>query len=141
MRPVWGARFHADHGQSGKYAFGSVSINALVASCAIADEKPTFGYLSDLGECLGDHNSHSRNFFVGIEVRVFRALSFGPMDIWIALSAVSVDGQCFIHLLLLRLCVRRSAEEGETYGDHASKNVLRHELGLHRSSPGKEENS
>src|ERR1700691_3897767 len=78
---------------------------------------------------------------VGIEVGVFRVLSFGPMDIWIALSAVSVDGQCFIHLLLLRLCVRRSAEEGETHSDHASKNVLRHLLYLHCSSPCKKENA
>jgi hypothetical protein len=42
-------------------------------------------------------------------------LSFEPVDVRIALSAVSVDGQCFIHFLLLRLCVRRSAEEGETH--------------------------
>jgi hypothetical protein len=75
------------------------------------------------------------NLVVGIEVSVFRVLSFGPMDIWIALSAVSADGQCFIHLLLLRLCVRPSAEDGETHGDHASKNVLRHLLSLHCSSP------
>jgi hypothetical protein len=31
MRPVWGARFRADHGQSETYAFGSVAINADVA--------------------------------------------------------------------------------------------------------------
>src|SRR3984885_10502623 len=75
------------------------------------------------------------NLVVGIEISVFRMLSFGPMDIWIALSAVSVDGKCFIHLLLLCLCVRRSAEEGETHSDHASKNVLRHLLYLHCSCP------
>src|ERR1700722_2682438 len=56
-----------------------------------------------------------RNLVVGIEVSVFRVLSFGPMDIWIALSPVSVDGQCFIHLLLLRLCLRRSAEGGRAF--------------------------
>ena len=39
----------------------------------------------------------------GIEVSVFRVLSFGPMNIRIALSAVSVDGQCFINLLFLQL--------------------------------------
>src|ERR1700722_12424658 len=81
------------------------------------------------------------NLVVSIEVSVFRVLSFGPMDIWIALSAVSVDSQCFIHLLLLRLCIRRSAEEGETQSDHASKNVLRHLLCLHCSSPCKNEDS
>src|ERR1700721_4165820 len=59
------------------------------------------------------------------------------MDIWIALSAVSVDGQGFIHLLLLRLCVRPSAEEGETHSDHASKNVLPHLLCIHCSFPCK----
>src|SRR6202046_645054 len=77
------------------------------------------------------------NLVVGIQVSVFRVLSFWPMDIWIALGAVSVDGQCFIHLLLLRLCVRRSAEESETHSDHTSKNVLRHLLCLHCSSPVK----
>jgi hypothetical protein len=30
MRTVWGARFRADHGHSGSYAFGSVLRNALV---------------------------------------------------------------------------------------------------------------
>src|ERR1700751_6448422 len=80
------------------------------------------------------------NLVVGKEVSVFRVLSFGPMDIWIALSAVCVDGQCFIHVLLRRLCVRRSAEEGETHSDRASKNELRHLLCLHCPSPCKEEN-
>lgn len=32
MRPVWAARFRADHGQSESYAFGSVLRNALVSS-------------------------------------------------------------------------------------------------------------
>jgi hypothetical protein len=32
MRPVWGARFRADHGQSGSYAFASVLVDALLDS-------------------------------------------------------------------------------------------------------------
>jgi len=32
MRPLWGSRFRADHGQSGSYAFGSVPRNTDGAS-------------------------------------------------------------------------------------------------------------
>jgi hypothetical protein len=42
MRPVWGARFRADHWQSVSNAFGSVPRNALSVSCAIDDEKLTY---------------------------------------------------------------------------------------------------